>query len=54
MIHHLVQKKSHGLTIIRVIFYGQKFIMFYDRPWIQWLFCDWGTMLEWGTRLRLC
>jgi len=22
----------------------------YDGPWIQWLFCDWSTMLEWGSR----
>jgi hypothetical protein len=40
------RKNGHGLTIIQVILYGQRFIYFYFWHWIQWLLCDWRTMLE--------
>jgi hypothetical protein len=46
MVHRLVQKNGHGLTIIWVVLYGQIFIISYDEPWIQWLLCDQRIMLE--------
>jgi hypothetical protein len=35
VVHRLVRKNSHGLTIIQVVLYGQKFIVRYHGPWIQ-------------------
>jgi hypothetical protein len=46
MVHHLVRKNNHGLTIIRIVLYGQKFIMCYDRSWIQWLFVTGAQFLN--------
>jgi hypothetical protein len=54
MVHRYVQDNNHGLTIIQVIIlYDQRFIYFYVCHWIQWLFCDRRTMLEWGSRLKI-
>jgi hypothetical protein len=38
MVRRFLWKKGNGLTIILVILYGQKFMMCYNKPWIQWLF----------------
>jgi len=46
MVHRLVRKNGNEITIIQVVAYGQKFIICYDRHWIQWLFCDQRTLLE--------
>jgi hypothetical protein len=35
MEHRLMHKNGNGLTIIRVVLYGQKFIMCYDGLQIQ-------------------
>jgi hypothetical protein len=33
---------------IWVVLCGQKFIIYYDGPWVQWLFCCRHIMHEWG------
>jgi hypothetical protein len=40
MAHRLLWDNDHELTIILVVLYGQKFMLYYDGLSIQRLFCD--------------
>jgi len=55
-LHHMIwytaSYNGHGFTIIWIIVYGQKFMIGYDGPWIQWLFCEvivTTLLLAWAT-----